>query len=181
MDDIRQKPGDCPLGLVKQALYLAIVSGLGLSAPAYADWARVGAAVRCDKGEGVFELRSTLDSTGPEVPAPKSFTPLPVGSQQVHTCKLGGLSVKLTISVFAPDVGMDEGAGSVVIDSLSVAGVAVVSPGRSFNWPFGEDDVLTRIRIVGGGKSERHAQMCTSTGFEWEDPYANEICEKRAF
>ncbi len=97
---------------------------VSFSEPTLADWIGLGAAAKCDVKRGIFSLAPVVETSSEEynVPASPGYVAFGEKENQNLMCKLNGLPINLVISVWGPSAtGMGQGAGVVIIESLSIA------------------------------------------------------------
>lgn len=122
---------------------------------------------------------ATTSIAAQSIQAPSGFHTFPLGSDQVYRCKLGRSSIELKLGVWPPqERGTGQGAGTVIISSLTVDGDAIISSPANFNWQaVPGEPVLTRIMLT-RQRSGLTSTLCYSRGWDWEQPYAGERCKK---
>ena len=143
---------------------------MSLSQPTLADWVGLGVAARCDIKRGIFSLVPVVETSSEEynVPVPTGYVAFEEKENQNLTCKLDGLPINLVISVWGSSAtGMGQGAGVVIIESLSVGDQKVLPYRTNFLWQVADERVLTRIHVR-RAKAGYQVQYCYSKGFAWD-------------
>jgi len=158
---------------------LLLLIALLATSPAQADWIVLGAAAQCISDGTAFSLVPVVrtgDGTH-DIRAPTGSHEFAPGSDQVYQCNLGKSQIKLVLSAFDPQGrGMGQGAGGVIVSSLAVDGTAIVTEPTNFNWQVLDERVLTKVLVT----KQSHgltSNLCYSSGWDWERPYADQHCE----
>ena len=146
---------------------------------AHADWIAVGAATRCDQVGMTFTIVPTVETSdrASNYNAPRYFSVLSIGPDQTYNCNLSNAKVRLKIRVYPPQPrGMGQGAGVIIISSLTINGKNVIRE-SNFNWQvMPEDRVLTKV-IVAKRDDSLTSTLCYSDGWNWDAPYKHLSCE----
>lgn len=150
--------------------------------PAFADWALLSAAIRCDTKKQRFEIAPVveLSSQDPgEVAVQPGFEMLPRGTTTT-TCQLRTLRVEATLRVFGPDNGHCMGAGYVDIQKLNIGNVAwpISPPGKPFNWNCNDRDdptILMKV-VIQNTKKGPKIKTCSARTWEWGTGFIDTKC-----
>jgi hypothetical protein len=133
------------------------------AANTYADWAEIGAAVRCDGTRGIFSLISTVETSDGESSIPEAYAQLPAKERQNIKCNLGSAVVDMAINIYGPQPrGAGQEAGVIIINHLNIGPHKVFEYPANFNWQASPNErVLTEIHIQKKGRSHE-VQLCFS-------------------
>lgn len=163
--------GNSTLTAMKKFLQLlTAIALLLLSQSAFADWVGLGAAARCDIKQGFFGLVPVVETSSAEynVPVPAGYMVFKEKANQNFRCRLDGMPINLVISVWGPSAtGMGQGAGVVIIESLSIGKKRIFPYRTNFLWQVVGERVLTSIHVR-RGKENYQVQFCYSNGFAWD-------------
>jgi hypothetical protein len=153
---------------------------VSFSGPTLADWVGFGAAAICDVKRGIFSLVPVVETSSEEynVPAPLGYVAFKEKANQNVRCKLDKLPINLVISVWGPSsTGMGQGAGVIIIESLSIGNQKVLPYRTNFLWQVANERVITQIEVR-RIKKGYEIQYCYSDGFAWdiEKPFEDMKC-----
>jgi hypothetical protein len=157
---------------------LSLLVFLLVPCSAWADWAQVGAAVRCDRASGAFEVLPVIETSSPDpgaVPVPPGFRRLHRGGNKV-SCVLGSHTVRASIDDSPASGGQCMGAGYVDIRSLTVDGrsEALLEPNTAFN-----HDCLQGVLVKVAVRQTRGGlvlETCTAAGWDWGAGFSQVTC-----
>lgn len=154
----------------RAVLALIAILCLSISEPTLADWVELGVAAKCDVTRDIFSLVPVVQTSSEEynVLAPRGYVEFDSKANQNFKCKLHWVSINLVISVWGPSAtGQGQGAGVLIIESLSVGHHAVLPHRTNFLWQVNGERVLTRIEVR-HAKGGYETRFCYSDGFSWD-------------
>jgi len=152
------------------------------AAPALADSIAFGAASRCDREQGVFELVGRVEANGVvsfATRAPEDLTALEIGTRSL-TCQLPHGKVQAVVRVYGGSSGECQGAGLAIVDRLSVGNrkLPIAAP-LSFNWSCPGQTMTVRFSVR-ARTADVVVERCTASDWTWEAGYAPIACERVA-
>lgn len=147
---------------------------------ALADWAELGASVKCEaRGKG-FTILPTIELSSEDpaaIPIEPGFRQLPARSNIIN-CTVGDAKVGAKINVFGPAAsGECMGAGYVSIEYLRIESGSVFQHPRAFNWNC-SDRILTKVRVfVRDGKHV--IETCDAKDWNWGVGFSDVRCQEQ--